>query len=280
MKTRKIYTSIFVLAVACFLTFFLLFGIKFIDNAKNNLYEEKLAYLEEIALKSAQNIDEQILSKLNAVNTFSNFIAAHSDDTQEHWLDMLRHEIKANNFKRMGIITPDGTATTTDGYVFDFSDREYFKRSMEGKLCVSNSLIDKTDGKKINVYSAPIKLNGGIMGVVFATSTQEDFSNSMSVTSFDNEWYTYLVTAGGDAVTTSTNPSSIGEFDNLFNVLEYHGYTAEMLSTLRQNMKTGLNGEFVYNRDGVARQVFYTKLHITDWYMIGVVAIDEISAQS
>ncbi|MEG0877958.1 MAG: EAL domain-containing protein [Oscillospiraceae bacterium] len=280
MKTRKIYTSIFVLAVACCLTFFLLFGIKFIDNARNNLYVEKLAYLEEIALKSAQNIDEQILSKLSAVNTFSNFIAAHSNDTQEHWLDMLRHEIKANNFKRMGIITPDGTATTTDGYVFDFSDREYFKRSMDGKLCVSNSLIDKTDGKKINVYSAPIKLNGSIIGVVFATSSQEDFSNSMSVTSFDNEWYTYLVTAGGEAVTTSTNPSSIGEFDNLFDVLGNYGYAPETLDMLRHNMQNGLNGEFVYNRNGIARQVFYTKLHVTDWYMIGVVAIDEISAQS
>ena len=64
---------------------------------------------------------------------------------------MLRAVAQENRFKRMGLIVPDGTAYTTDGQIIDLSDRAYFQNTLRGETAVSDTLIDKVDGGRINV---------------------------------------------------------------------------------------------------------------------------------
>lgn len=81
---------------------------------------------------------------------------------------LLTERANAYGFLRGNLIATDGYSYLTDN---DFSDREYFKRSMQGEAFVSDPLISKITGKVTIIISAPLWKDGvrnsTVEGVVY-----------------------------------------------------------------------------------------------------------------
>ncbi len=279
MKDEK-RRSIFIVIVTLLLILILIvIGYNFIKQAIAGLHREKLNYLMELSAKSAQNIEKQIKGDLSAINTVASFISYKNEFDINSTLSVIEESVD-KSFKRAGVILTDGTAYTTDNKVSDFSDRQYFKKAMNGESNVSDRLLDIWDGKEINVYAAPIYQNNEIIGVIFAAKSQEQFSEALKIESFHGEGYSYIINSDGRPVVNTDNVNSIGEFENLFDVMGNYGIYGEKFNKIKNDISQGKTDSIEYIRDGAKRQLCYSKIGVNDWYILSAVPDRAISMQS
>ncbi len=258
MRSKRWVTYLIMVAIIINLVFFGC-GYSFILQAKNVLYQEKVNYMKEISLKTAQNIQGYIEGYVTTVDAIAAFVSTHDPYEIEHVISILQTECEKNNFKRMGIILPDGTAITTDNMTFDFNDREYFRQAMNGKSVVSDKLlVDKADGKEINVIAAPVYYNNEVVEVIFATKTQENFSDIMQIESFGGEGYSYIITSDGSPVVKTTHPNSVGDYSNLFDEIRARDIMGENLDRMQNDILNGKDGTFENDRKSIKSQIYYT----------------------
>lgn len=142
--------------------------VSMIMNLSGTLSRLK-ADMQEIAKLSADRIrqeltvSETIVSELGCSYQLS--AAVFTPAQKQEYINqrveaygMVRGKLIGSN----GICAADGT---------DYNDREYFKRSMQGEVVVSDPVIAKTDGKLSVIISAPVyeggDKDGEIIGVVF-----------------------------------------------------------------------------------------------------------------
>ncbi len=276
-KNRKLYI---IVLIVLFISILIVLGYSFIRQAIDGLYQEKLNYLMELSVKSSQNIKKQINGDLSTIDAIATFFSDDKEFDVSKALSILKKEMDKESFKRMGIIMPDGTAYSTDNKIFNFSDREYFIKAMNGISNVSDRLIDKSDGKEINVYASPIYQDDNIIGVIFATKSQEQFSEAIKIESFHGEGYSYVINSDGRPVVNTDNINSIGDFENLFDVMKEYGIYGEKFDKILKDISNGKDGDFEYVRDSIRRQLCYTKIGVNDWYIISVVPVSVISLQS
>ena len=140
--------------------------VSMIMNLSGTLSRLK-ADMQEIAKLSADRIrqeltvSETIVSELGCSYQLS--AAVFTPAQKQEYINqrvesygMVRGKLIGSN----GICAADGT---------DYNDREYFKRSMQGEVVVSDPVIAKTDGKLSVIISAPVyeggDKNGEIIGV-------------------------------------------------------------------------------------------------------------------
>ncbi|MEG1966633.1 MAG: EAL domain-containing protein [Clostridia bacterium] len=258
----------------------LLAGYGFIYSATVSLYSERVNYLEEISIKSANLVKEQINGYFSTLEALATVIGTSDELRMEDAIELLTTETKKGNFMRMGVILPNGEAYTTDGLNNNLGDRAYFAEALSGHNAASDSLIDRFGGKAINVFAAPVFQNNKVQCVIFATKTQEKFSDALLSHSFHDKSYSYIVSGDGRPVIQTTHPDSIGEYENFFAVIQQYGMTEEQSNLIQEQMRKHENGVVTYTRGGIKRQIFYAPVGINDWYIFSVVAADVVSAQS
>ncbi|MEG1527234.1 MAG: EAL domain-containing protein [Erysipelotrichaceae bacterium] len=279
MKTNN-KTKNYIIGAVLTIIILLLGSVVFIYQSQKALYEEKINYLQEITLKSAQNINQQITGDIQTLEALVTAIEAEKNFNLNQVMPVLELEADKNYFKRMGIILANGDTYTTDQAEASFSDRVYFKEAMKGKSLVSDMLVDITDGEDINVMAAPIHDKGIIAGVIFATKKQEYFNQSLKTSAFDSEGYSYVITSKGEPVIKTNDPDSIGDYDNFFEKAQAFGIDEKMIHRLQKDISKGKNGTFFYNRGSRKNELCYTKIGINDWYILSVIDTKVISSKS
>ncbi|HBF8489465.1 EAL domain-containing protein [Clostridioides difficile] len=177
--------SILVITISC-----LIYG----SRLNKTLGEETNQYLSEIANQSVNVLKKQINGDIKLLESISIFIEGEESFEVDNILSILKRQAINSSFKRMGVILPNGTAYTTDGYIEDFSKRDYFLKSMQGEVVITGKLKDvieddKNTNSNINVYSVPIYKDNEVKGVIFATHSTKLYEKILSVPTFNGKGY-------------------------------------------------------------------------------------------
>lgn len=269
-----------IVCVAFVIAMFIILGVVFVTVSKNNIDAEKVNYLTEVSIKSADMIRIKLESDLETLKGVATFIGCQPTLEERSILPILTVESNRSLFKRMGIITKTGRAVTTDGYTLDFSKREYFSQALNGKCNVSNKLVDIVDNQEIVVLAVPIYHKGLAEMVLFATQRVDQLEKVLSVSSFNGEGYSYIIRSDGTPVIYTSHPGSIGKYENMFDEIVAEVENKSIIPALKKDFEQGNSGSFSFERRGVRRQVSYSKIGVNDWYMISVVPTRAISGSS
>ena len=276
LKINKWKVSAFLVIVIFFVLGYFL--ISFINN---ELKEDTLNYLSEIAKQGANLVETKVDDQMHTLEAVSATIETGGNFDPNFMINAIKPEAERNEIKRMGIIMPDGQAITTDGLSLDLSYRDYFKQAMTGVSAVSDTLVDPNDGMNINVYSTPIFNDTQIVGILFATVETENLKQLLGVSTFSGQGYSFVVKANGDVVAESLNPNSLGAFNNIFETLENAEFSDKSdLETLEKKMSQTGSGSFTSVNGGQQWYVNYEPLSINDWYIMSVVPTDVVNIRS
>lgn len=280
-KPKKIFvvSLIIVLAIAVVAVFSMFF---YAGTVRQILDEESTSYLQEVTQQEASIIDTQVKGDLATLESISTVFgsAVTPSITSGVSMDMLREIQEQNGFKRMGVIYPDGSAFTTDGYEYDFSGRDYFKKALAGVPNISDTFLDIVDGENINVYAVPVYNGTQIECVLFATNATDVFENKISVTTFGGYGYSYVVDKMGNKIATSHHEDSI-TFDNIFNL---NGSIVEdpdgNFSVMQEDMLDGKSGVVHYLKYGEPYYISYAPIGVNTWYIVSAVPASVATAKS
>ena len=139
--------------------------------------------------------------------------------TQEQKQQYINQRVEAYGMVRGKLIGANGICAY-DGT--DYSDRDYFKRSMQGEVVVSDPVIAKTDGKLSVIISAPVYAdgdkNGDIVGVVFVVPDPEFLNDIAAAVSVSKNSECYLLgemSEGNFALTSGCAEAYVGDFQGL-----------------------------------------------------------------
>ncbi len=271
-QKSRIPISTVVILIATVLLLSGLSGL-YVHFLSDNLAGETYVYLQEIAQQSRDILRKQIEEDITTLQDLSFFIISHKDSAQELVLQNLRAVAANHDFKRMGIIELDGSVMTTDEAEMNLADRPYFSSALNGKSSLSDTIIDRTDGNLINVYSIPLYRNNEVIGAVFATHSNEVYKSILSVSTFQGNGYSYIVKSTGETIALSDHPNSVkslglldGKMDERCKYLSEGGREKMM-----ENMKHGESGILIYEKDGIKKYMSYVPVEINDWYLISVV---------
>lgn len=241
---------------------------------KDELRELVRNTLKEVSNQNILVMQKEIEGDLAALDEIAERISAMGETDEEEILDVLRQIEERYAFKRLGFCRTNGIVHTTTDEMADVSEREYFKASMRGESYISDPLIDAMDGEEIIVFSAPIKSNGEVIGVLCAPYQMDSMKEILEVSSFEGEGYTYIVERDGDKIVDSTHPTSFRNMTNIFkSMTEADRRNYQAVEDLKQLLNAGETGYVIfYNK--VGKYMYATPLGIKDWFLIDVVPVD------
>jgi len=145
-----------------------------------------------LVTQTSQNVDEATklvtASMAQVLTSHMNEIRALADNEILQSMDPARINpyIKAvykdfNSFNSIFVTGADGQAIagTADNYAsLNFADRAYFKASMQGIAFINEPVVAKDTGDIVIAFSAPIKKDGKVVGVVFGDFPRQVLPNS------------------------------------------------------------------------------------------------------
>ncbi|MGN0154698.1 MAG: EAL domain-containing protein [Lachnospiraceae bacterium] len=248
------------------------------QRVKSTLSEYIMDNMQEISEQNAMVIDRQLESIQKLLEGMSNELREYSGEDKGEILQYLESYVDVYGLKRIGFIYPDGSAYTTDGYQQDLSFRDFFKKSMEGKTCISDVITDSIgEPEEINVFSVPVYNETGdaIIGVLFATYRTRMLWEQLRVTSLSGKASSFVVRSDG-IIMAGSDGNSMDITSNIFqSMLQYQQNNQEAVKQIRSDMQQMRSGrtEIYYESNYFLSYVpATTKIDDSTWYVITIVA--------
>lgn len=179
LKRQKLWVRVICVGL-CGALITLAVGLAFISRAKYLYQKEVIANLSANARILAQSIDNKSGDQRAQLKKMAQQPLMISPTTSlKDKLEELGRYAERHGLVRAGIATLDGVAHTSDNGSYDASNRTWFQESKAGKSALSTNLFDRLGtGGDIVVFSEPIRYEGRITSVLFATQYTSQYLNT------------------------------------------------------------------------------------------------------
>jgi len=273
IKTKLLLvTTVLVTAVIIGVSAFsLIMAANALENTNNQM-------MEVIVNESAMVVESRISEQLSLIE----MIASREeimDQTLpvEEKLAGLSKIIEDKDYIKMGIADLNGTMVFSNDSTTDVSDREYFKKALQGEANASDPLMSKTEGIIVVVYAVPILQNNKVVGVLTATKSGDNISNLVTDISFGETGKAFMINSAGVKIAHYNNDLVLNLDNDLKNV-ETNKDLLKLVG-LEQKMIKGETGVGAYRYDNKEKLLAYAPVAGTSWSLAVTVEKNEILSE-
>lgn len=225
--------------------------------------DDSLNMMSELTKRSANELNEYVNKYIMLSETLASTISMSSYSDIQKNLVSLNGYISQYNLDRILIADKSGNGLNSGGQIVNISDRDYFKTAMSGTSTVSSPLTDKTTGKTLMVYSAPIKNNGQIVGVLSFARDAKEVSDKISTITFRKTGKTCLIDGNGTTI-GHYDYKRVQEGENVIEIAKTNTELSELAKNF-EKMKAGENGYGEYKFNGDKRVISYYSIPELNW---------------
>lgn len=272
-ERRKIYVySAVYLAVMGLL----LVGVLFVFSRRmNREMERQITSVLRDASESNERIFEyEIQSKLEVLaRVAGSIVDLEVDMTQAGAERLFETALVLYDFKDIGFIQENGQSYSIQKASYDFSQTDFFEKSMAGESVFTETFKDSNDGKWINVYSVPVKNGNTVFGVLYAVYDTEKLGH-LFLSSFQGHGYSYIVNSQGNVMLSENN-----SYENIFKRLKEQDANQESAEKMAADLTHGREGHISVITD-TSKYTYYKPLTVNDWFIIMIVPTDVVSVRS
>jgi len=234
--------------------------------------EDARDMLNEIATQLEMRLQSAIASEIASLEFQAHFISRYADIQDPRVMHILREEVDAASFIRLGVILPDGNSVNTDGYVVNLAHREYFKKAMAGIPNISDVLRHTQDPDElIMAIAVPIRRGEEVVGVLRGARFVDEYARLLQITTYGSVGYASVVKRTGEVVLANSSDKG----DVLATSVPYVAlpeYSEDpSLRVMSASMARGERGMIRHGQGDARRFVDYRPLGINDWYVVTVV---------
>ena len=211
LRGLRTYALYCIVAAALLAVVFLFY----FSRTKQNIQEQAEAQLTEVTRQYANAIKADMRGNIQTVEALAHVFGELGQGNPETIIPLITGAVATLGLKRMGFVTLDGMAHTTDGLTFDARDRLYFKRALTASSTVAILLVDKTDNTPINVYVSPIVHKGKVLGALFATVQTDAFIMSIDDRLFNGSGQVLVTNNQGHILFRGRGPIPLARYNNI-----------------------------------------------------------------
>lgn len=214
-REKTVINTIWVIGVV---VLFVVLSFAYIFSAQKFLTEGIERQSLEIVNQGEQQLEKKLEFNFKILRMLSRQIA-EEDSTSINLLQML-DDAQNSDYIRLGYIDNNGLARSSDGIIFDASNRGYFQQSITGLESISEVIaegIGNRRGEPIIVISVPVIKDANINGVLFATMRKDTFAQILDIKFYDQLGYTLVMNNEGTIIFDSGNTAIQG---NMYDYIE------------------------------------------------------------
>lgn len=258
----------FILVIATFLT---------INHLEKKVSQENIQLLKENALQNAKTTANAFNNDLQLLTQIADFMSKENNFDIDFWFNTFSNSVLKNKFQQISIIDYTGKLHSLTGSSMDISEKNYLSTVLKGNSIITDSLVDRISGKKVNIYAVPLYKRGKVFAVLSATKFS--LTNQMLLPNFtyNNKGYSYIIKKNGQPIMYSTHVDSAQNFDNFFDTFDNVEQSKSKIDLLKKSLSNSEEGTFQYNARGKNRFLTYIPLGINDWFLISSIPYSEIT---
>lgn len=232
--------------------------------------------LESDMKMTAQIAAESIMHNLNEYKNISfesgsEVRLASPTNTPEYKKEIIDMKVDLYGFQRGNIIGADGISIF-DGN--DYSERDYFKSSMNGESAVSSPLISKITQETTIIISSPLWKDGvpntEPVGVVYFVPEETFLNDMVSNIVISKNSNTYIINNKGDYV-AHPDAEKVSNNENIQTLAQTDSSYKE-LAAVHEKMENGENGFDMYEQNGIKYVISYYPIDETENWSIAITA--------
>ena len=262
-EKKNLYVFIIYIVILAIMPITLFFS----NNVQETMNKHIIDTMENSAELSVEMIEGRYETDMQMIDSLAVQLSL-SFDEPERAMERMSSFAERYGMKRVAFSYPDGVTLTTDGSELNMKGGKNFELALQGERVLSTAIVDRADGKMINVYVCPVyhKDSNEILGVLAAVYNSDIFEDILTASSFDGEGYTYIIDSKGDIVIDSHHSNAITDMKNIYEyVKKYDNNAASSLKTQLENEGEGF---FEIKRDEQdSLYTYYKKIDVSDWYV-------------
>ncbi len=229
--------------------------------------------LTELAGVTSERVEQEILVYKNIAGEIGSVARLSNESTSiEDKKELMDIKVNTYNLVEANIFGKDGISIFNQ---VDGSDREYFKRAMNGETYISEPSVSKTTGKLSIFISAPLWENGipntKIVGAVLLVPKEDLLDRIVSKINVSPNSGAYIIDANGTAVAHTTE--GLVESRNNFIELAKTDSSVKALAELESKMINGERGFGSYKFRGDSKYLAYAPINNTNGWSVGVTTL-------
>lgn len=232
------------------------------DSVQSDM--EAMAQITSDRISQELQVTLGIVKELGAVARLSN-----DSYTPEQKQELINQKVESYGLARGKLINADGICEY-DGT--DYSEREYFQRSMAGEAYISDPLIAKTDGRLSVIISAPVWEGGNpnttVVGVVFLMPDPDFLNAIVSDIKVTENASCYMLNASGITIAHST--SGIAEAQENTIEMAKTDSSLKAIADLETRMIAGESGIGTYYYNGVYKIMSFAPIPGTNGWSVAL----------
>ncbi len=274
-KQLKGYISFGFVVVFCLalMIFMAMFSSSYIEKRTGELAADSFNATMQ---KQAQTIQLKFDSDRNMLLVAASmFTLADSLEDFEHYAD--EFEFLKESFEYIAVATPDGGAIGLDGSITDISERDYFKRSMQGETAISKLIVSGFNSEYSVVISTPIKEGNDIIGVMLGINSSHTLSRLFGDETMDVDFSSVISSDGEIIINGMSDTSTDIVAQNIFEIVG-DDVSREELSVLKAKVIGDEQGYVEQEFSQGLYYVSYVPLEIEDWVLLSINSQNSINS--
>lgn len=249
-------------------------GIIAYFTSAQSINEEMERNLPQIAKDAGLIVQSRIEKHLDTLEHLaSDELMINPEFSLEEKLDELRGEVERSGHMYMAIVDLQGNTYYSDGAITNISDREYFKKPLQGEVYVSDPIPSKKDNTMIIVYAVPIKDKESIIGVLTAVRDANEFSNLVADVSYGESGSVYMINKEGTIVAHEDRNLVMEMCNNIAKAEKDENLL--QLASLEERMIRGETGIGTYKYRGIEKYMGFAPVEGAAWSMAITIDKDE-----
>lgn len=230
--------------------------------------------LAESAQEQSMAMEERVNSSFQQLGIISASLDSDGDGdiyTDRDLPELMQRLRAQSQFDNIAVSGPEGKLLYQNGTVADCSDRDYFKKAIEGTANIEYITRGRLSGDTVFVFAAPVYREMNIIGVIVATRSLSDISSGLNVKARDYGQARFLCYGSGEVIAVPTKGNTllrVGE-----NVSDYFENPINVENIPADEV-------FSYTHDGEKYYGIYTDSGFDDIYIFAVVSAGSASAMS
>lgn len=229
--------------------------------------------LTQSATSSSKEVDLWLDGRISEIAILANepLITAGANTAK---LSYLADEIQRNRlYETFFIADQKGDYIITSGTPGNVSDRDYYKKVMQGETVVSDPVVSRATGKTVIVVAAPIKKEGKVVGLLGGTVSIDDISKRIAALKVGKTGYAYMVQGDGLMI---AHPSK--DVVMQLNTIKDSGLDPKFKEAMQKVVK-GEMGLSRYTFEGVDKYVAYHPVAYSNWGIAVTAPVSELSTK-
>ena len=271
--------------LAVIFTLIILFGsfFWFSHNTDEMIEETTKFYLETNARSQAAAFNTKLANQVELLQS-----AAHSlektDMSDSVTVQKAASQLELfGNFARISLIGTNGRMFDTNGKDFgDVSQTLYFKRSLLGKVTISDSIFSDTEIGDYLYIAVPIFQEEKAVGVIYGQFSLSVLSDLIEAVGFQETSTSILLTGDGQILARSaTNELVTSRIANFYDLGTKWGLKGKLsLNEIKVDIMSGKTFTIPYKSGISDRLAILTPVGMNNWYYAIVISQDLIHNQS